>query len=368
MTIDFSRRGLMGLAAGTALAGGAARAATAPPLHFGPDAGVAHLLYNENPYGPAPSAIRAMADVARDGWYYIDDIQPRLAAMIAARHGVAPEQVVIGNGSSEVLAATAMAWGAKGAILTADLTFEEFLQYAAPKGVQLVRTPMTPGLGIDLPGMAARTNADVALIHICNPNNPTGLLLDPAQLRDFIRSTRRGTTVLVDEAYNELLDAPASHSVMDLVRQGHDLIVTRTFSKIYGMAGLRVGYAITTPENARRIRAWNMTISLTSASLAAALASYDDQAFLAYSRQKVAQGRKLLTDAVATAGLRCLPSETNFLFVEVPDADALQRAMAARGIMIRGAYGPWKRWSRVSTGLIEHVQRYAAALPELVRG
>ena len=371
MNLDISRRSLIGIAAGTALAGpGAARllaAQPALPVQFGPPAGEAHLIYNENPYGPAPSAIRAMAQTAAQGSYYIDDIAPKLTALIAARHRVAPEQVVLGNGSSEVLAAAALAWGKTGAILTSELTFDEALHYAQPKGVTLVRQPLVPDMSIDLVGLAARAGPDIALVHICNPNNPTGMLLAPAALRGFIRNVRPGTTVLIDEAYNELTDHPLADSMVDLVREGRDVIVTRTFSKIYGMAGLRVGYAISTPANAKRIRDWNMTIGLNSAGLAAALASYNDTGFLAYSRARISQGRAMLVAAAKAAGLRSLPSQANFVFVEVPDADALQKAMAAHGIMIRGAYGRWHNWSRVSTGKIEHIRRYVEALPQLVR-
>ena len=153
MNLDISRRGMIGLAAGTAVVGASGLRATPPALvRFGPPAGEAHLIYNENPYGPAPSAIRAMAAAAAEGSYYVDDIAPKLAELIARRHRVSPDQVVLGNGSSEVLAAAALAWGAKGAILTSELTFEESLQYAAPKGVKLVRQPLAPDMGIDCGG------------------------------------------------------------------------------------------------------------------------------------------------------------------------------------------------------------------------
>ena len=227
--------------------------------------------------------------------------------------------------------------------------------------------PLAADMGIDLAGLDAGVRPGVALVEVCNPNNPTGMLIDPAALRGFVRQVAPRATVLVDEAYMELTDQPETNSMVDLVREGHDLIVTRTFSKIYGMAGLRVGYALTTPANAKRLKDYRMTIGAAGPGLAAAIASYNDTAFLTYSRGRILEGRKLLQDAVAAAGLRALPSQANFLFVEVPDADALQKAMAARGIMIRGAYGPWKHWSRVSTGRIEHIERYAEALPKLLK-
>lgn len=156
--------------------------------------------------------------------------------------------------------------------------------------------------------------------------------------------------------------------MIDLVREGRDVIVTRTFSKIFGLAGLRIGYAISTPANIARIAAQSGTIGPSSAGLAAALASFDDAGFTAFSLARIREGRTMIVDAARRAGLRVLPSQTNFVFVEVPDADAMRDAMAARGIAIRGAYGRWTRWSRVSTGRIEHVRRYAEALPQVLRG
>ena len=222
-------------------------------------------------------------------------------------------------------------------------------------------------MGVDLAALAAAVTPDTAMVYLCNPNNPTGMLIDPAALRTFIRALPPHVTVLIDEAYNELTNAPEQASVVDLVREGRNVIVTRTFSKIYGMAGLRVGYAIGSAENAERIRKRATTIGCTTPSLAAALACYNDTGFTRFSKEKVVEARTILLDAIKAAGLRVLPSQANFLFVEVPDADALRDAMAKRGIAIRGAYGKWTRWSRVSTGKIEHVRRYAEALPALVK-
>jgi histidinol-phosphate aminotransferase len=373
MNIDVSRRGIFGLAAAASLATRAGAVTSSGGSvsgglpRFGSKPGEARLLFNENPYGPSPAAVRAMAETASKGCYYVDNIEPELTAMIARRFGVGPDQVVLGNGSSEVLAAVALAWGRKGNIVAPDLMFDFALKQVEPLGVKSVRVPLGADMGIDLNTLAAATSKDTALVHICNPNNPTAMLLDPATLRDFIRSTPKGTTVLVDEAYNELTDRPDPNSMIDMVREGRDVIITRTFSKIHGIAGLRVGYAISSPENAKRIRDHILTIGVNSAALAAALATYDDTQFLTFSRGKVLEGRALLTAAVKDAGLTALPSQANFLFVKVADADALQKAMAARGIQIRGAYGPWKQWSRVSTGRIEDVKRYAEALPELAK-
>lgn len=342
----------------------------AAPLNepdFGPKIGQALLSRNENPYGPAPSALKAISETAQMGCYYTDRGNEKLTAMIAERHGVSPSQVVIGDGSTEILCAIALAWGRKGAILCPDLFWDTTVLYGERQGVASIRVPLKADMSLDVPAMAAATGPGVSLVQICNPNNPTGMLVPATDLRALAAAVKGKATLLVDEAYNELTDRPDDNSMVDLVRAGGDVIVCRTFSKIYGMAGLRVGYAITSEENAAAIRSHLMSFGGNLAGIAAAIASYNDTAFLSQSRAMVLEGRDMIRDAVAKAGLTALPSQTNFVFVKVPDANALRDAMAASGISIRGAYGEWRGFSRVSTGKLEDVARYAAALPELAK-
>ena len=343
----------------------AAATAAAVEPDFGPKIGQALLSRNENPYGPAPSALRAISETAKMGCYYNDRGLARLTAMIAERHQVAPTQVIVGEGSTEVLCAAALAWGRKGAILCPDLFWDTTVLYGERQGVKSVRVPMTTDMGVDLTAMAAALDDSVAMVQICNPNNPTGILIPTADLRAFAAKVTPQATLLVDEAYNELTDQPEDNSMIDLVRSGADVIVCRTFSKIYGMAGLRVGYAITSEANAATIRSHQMSFGGNLGGLAAAIASYNDTPFLEKSRAAVIEARQMIIDAVVKSGLTALPSQTNFVFVAVPDANALRDAMAAQGISIRGAYGSLNGYSRVSTGKIEDVARYTAALPML---
>lgn len=372
MTIALSRRSLIGAAsAGTTLAlGGVPAIAEAKPQStlFGPRPGVAWLTYNENPYGPSPRAIEAMAEAASKGCYYADEATDRLRSMIAERFGVTPAHVVIGNGSTEVLSAAALEWGRAGPIVCPELFFADPLQVAERHGARLVHVPLRADMGLDLDAMAAAAAANKAsMVYLCNPNNPTAMLVGPGALRAFADKLPGGTTLLIDEAYNELTDAPQANSMLGLVKAGRNVIVSRTFSKIYGLAGLRIGYALSTPANAARINGNIMTIDLGTSALAAAIASIDDTAFMAFSKNRILEARGMILDVTKRLGLETLPSQANFVFVRVPDADALKARMADRGIIIRGAYGKWKNWSRVSTGKIEDVRRYAAALPELAR-
>ena len=368
-----SRRGLIAAGAATAacaafprVAWGTGAAASEVPL-FGPAKGVALLSRNENPYGPAPSAIRAIAEWSAKGCYYVDEGARRLTAMIAERFGVTPDHVAIGSGSTEILSAAGLAFAGKGAILCPELFWDTTALYAEAKGAKLKRVALKPDMDIDLDAMAAALGPDVGMVHICNPNNPTGRLLDGDSMRTFVRAASPKATVLVDEAYIELTDRPEHNSVAALVKEGHDLVVCRTFSKIYGMAGLRVGYAIGQPETIRKIRSYEMSFGGNTAGLAAAIAAYDDTAFTTWSKSRILEARAIMLAAVEKAGLEALPSQTNFLFVKVPDANKMKDAMAAKGIQIRGAYGKWSQYSRVSTGRIEDVTRYAAALPDAAR-
>jgi len=205
------------------------------------------------------------------------------------------------------------------------------------------------------------------MVYLCNPNNPTAMLLDSQALRTLSSNLAPDTVLLVDEAYNELTNNPQANSVVDLVKAGRNVIVSRTFSKIYGLAGLRIGYVLSTPTNAERINSNIMTIDLSTSALAAAIASLNDTGFMAFSKNRILEGRAMILNAVRKAGLEALPSQANFVFVRVPDANAVKARMAERGIIIRGAYGKWTQWSRVSTGKIEDVRRYAAALPQVAR-
>jgi histidinol-phosphate aminotransferase len=381
MQPSVSRRSLFGLAGGSAAALGfagstaalalaptAARAATNTKPPFAPAPGTAMLMRNENPYGPSPAALKAIAEHAAHGCYYANGGEQALAAAIAQRHGLTPAHILIGAGSNEVLNCATMALGRKGGIVASDLTFDPPLRYAEGKGVPMTRVPLKADLSQDLDRIASAVTPDTSAVHICNPNNPTGRLIPAADVRALAAALPGHVTLILDEAYNELTPDPAANTLIDRVKAGDNIIIARTFSKIYGLAGLRIGYAIARPDLIAKLKPWSMSVGNSTAGLAAALATYDDAEFLAFSRAKIVEARQLLTEAATKAGLETLPSATNFVYVKVPDADRLQKALQAQSILIRGSYGPkWTEWSRVSCGKMEDVARYAEALPALVR-
>ncbi|HEY5645203.1 MAG TPA: histidinol-phosphate transaminase [Pseudomonadales bacterium] len=372
-----SRRGFLGgtVATGTLasvaapLSAASPSAAVAPTPAYGPPAGIAKLDANENPYGPSANALRQMFEASKQGAYYVRDSVKILKSLIAERHRVAPEQVTLSSGSSGVLTYVATHAAAKGGILCPDLFWDSTARRGTRHAGRLVRLPGNDALAIDLEAMYDAISPEISLVQVTNPNNPTGTVLDGEALRAFCRKASKEVTVLVDEAYNELTDRPDYYSMVDLVREGHDVIVARTFSKIYGLAGMRVGYAISSAENAAMISSYALgDYTLNQAGLAAAIASYNDEAFLELSKSRIIEAREMISTAVRAAGLRALPSAANFVFVDLGtfSADTFREKMAARSVLIRGSYGDYRSWSRVSMGRIEDVQRYVEALPAVL--
>ena len=392
MPLDLSRRSLLAGASGLGVAGLAAGCsqATTPaastaasaastvaeaafpggidPYLLGPAEGVALLSRNENPFGPPQSALDMIEYAASKGAYYASQGAPRmLMEMIAERNGVEPEQVVLSTGSGEVLSAIALVYGPNGPVVAPRLFWDTTTLYAGNLGMATIdRVPLTEGMEIDLAGIEARVSEDTGLVQLCNPNNPTGLVSDPATFQASVRRMAASTTVLVDEAYIELSDDPDANSCVPLIQEGLDVIVTRTFSKIYGMAGIRVGYAIASLEAAQRIRSAVMSWA-PSTSYAAGIGAYNDFEFLDYSRSKIIEGREMVTAVCDELGLEYLPSQTNFVYFKSGlEANDVRAAMAERKISIRGQYMDYNEWTRVSMGRLEDVERFCLALPEVL--
>jgi len=319
--------------------------------------------------GPSEGALQAMMEAARNGAYYVGNSVQILKEMIAERHGLTADHISLSAGSSGVLTYLGVAALRRGRILGPDLFWDTTALAAARQGGTLSRTAKTDDLAIDLEALESGIADDVSLVHICNPNNPTGLLLDGEALRAFCRRAAARTMVLVDEAYNELTDDPDASTVVPLVKEGLDVFVARTFSKIYGLAGMRIGYMISTPENAKMLQSYGLgDYAMNQAGVAAAVASYNDTRFLARSKAGIIEGREMIMDAVKRAGLEALPSSTNFVFVNLGglNAETFRQQMAGHDVLIRGIYRDYTNWSRVSMGQLPDVQKYVAALPQVL--
>ena len=355
MAMNFSRRDVM-----RGMLSGAVGLALAPNAfaQFGPGPGVAQLSSNENPYGPSPKALKAAAEALRKGAYYPGRISRELTNVLAERRNVSTDNVFLCSGSNEGLQAAYVAYGKKGKVLMPGHTYSVHLGYTNRVGVELARAPMSEDLSIDLDALADAVDDSISMVYICNPNNPTGMTLDGDELRDFCRTVGKKAVVVVDEAYNELTDDPEYTSVIDLVRDGENVLVLRTFSKIFGMAGLRVGYGIGRPDIrdyvGGHVMAWPNVVGL-----AAAHASYTDDEFIDFSRSKILEGREMVVSTFRRNGIEPLPSQTNFIYADIGrDATEFQKQMAEHKIMIRRAYEPYTQYSRVSMGFLEDLERF----------
>ncbi|MEM7281398.1 MAG: histidinol-phosphate transaminase, partial [Pseudomonadota bacterium] len=204
------------------------------------------------------------------------------------------------------------------------------------------------------------------LIYLVNPNNPTGMALNADDLRSFCQTVSKQATVLVDEAYNELTDNPAKETMMDLVRNNENVMVSRTFSKVFGLAGMRVGYTMAPASLAQRLKQTVMSWP-NSIGVAAAVASFKDAEFLEFSRKKIAQGRKIAIDAFRQRGIDPLPSKTNFVYADIKqDANQFARRMRDQGVHIASAYSGYPNYSRVSMGRLEDLERFAEVLRKVI--
>jgi len=347
----------------------AASAAAVPDTvpTYGPAPGVAKLNANENPYGPSKAALVQMYEASKLGSYYVGESVSMLKAMIAERNGVTPDYIALSSGSSGVLTYLAEAVSEQGEILGPDLFWDTTAKAGTRHAGGIKRLPKSDDLGIDLNAMYAAITPDVAMVQITNPNNPTAVVLDTEELQTFCKQASKKTRVLVDEAYNELTDDPEGNSMVGLIRDGYDVFVARTFSKIYGLAGMRVGYMIASPENIEFLNSYGLgDYALNQAGVAAAVASYNDWAFLEMSKAKIIEAREMVEDAVKSNGLTTLPSSTNFMFVNLGDlnAEIFRQKMAQQNVLIRGIYRDYNNWSRVSMGRLEDVQMYVDALPK----
>ena len=352
---------LMPLSPRSSLAAAAAPAAT-PHAAAGP----IRLDSNENPYGPSPAARRAILASIGDSPRYADSEIKTLAAMAATRDGVTPEQVTIGTGSGELLSIAALlaAEAGPGELVAAQPTFEDLPGYAAKFGVATHWVGLDAAHRHDLKAMAAAITPQTRLVYLCNPNNPTGTALGRDALETFIRAVPASVLVLADEAYLDLADAPGVASMAPLIASCPNLIVTRTFSKIHGLAGLRIGYGLAAPALAARMKAKQPAFP-NVAGLRAAIASLDDHRFLAETRHALITDRARVQNTLDRLGLARAESQGNFVFFDTgrPHAEFLT-AMLAHGVKVGRHFDRYDTWARVTIGTHAEVDRFLAVLPK----
>lgn len=327
------------------------------------------LASNENPLGPSPKAVEAMRAAIERAHFYPDGGGYYLRTAIAERHGVERENIILGNGSNEIIEFLGHAFLTPGDdVVTADHAFAVYRLMAQLFGARTIEVPELPGLRHDLTAMAGAITPRTKQIFVANPNNPTGTVVSAEEIDAFIALVPERVVVVFDEAYHEFLDRPPD--TLRYVREGRDnVVILRTFSKIQGLANLRIGFGIATPGMVRLLEKTRQPFNANGIAQAAALAALGDADHMARTKAITDEGRVLLQGAFAEMGLPFIPGFANFVLVDVGDAAAVFKALLTRGIIVR-SMGSYKlpAWIRVSIGTPEQNRRFLAVLPSALPG
>jgi|UniRef100_UPI00404B4B6D histidinol-phosphate aminotransferase len=329
--------------------------------------GPVRLSLNENPFGPAPSAIAAMqANAARSCRYPITE-GTQLVATIAEKEGVSPDQILLGSGSGEILEAFAAHFGGPGGeVISANPSYGQLVNAMVRKGARAIGIPLNDAMEHDLTAMAAAVTATTQCVYICNPNNPTGTIVDSTALREFIIAVAQQVPVFVDEAYLECCDDFAANTMVGLVHEGYNVTVSRTFSKIHGLAGQRIGYGVMSAELAKSLQA-GMTGGANLLGLVAAQTSLDDENYIESTRLKIKAGRDALIEVLKELGCDYAEPQGNFAFFHsgVPIAE-FRPAMQAEGVIVGRPFPPYLDWCRITIGTPKEMTVAHAALRKVL--
>src|SRR2546430_11953336 len=369
-TISISRRRFAQL-----LGAGAATAVVRPAFSFVTEPvpksmvqGVVRLSANENPYGPSPKALKAMNDAFNLSCRYPDEQNDLLIDALAKLNGVNRDQILLGDGSGEILKLCAETFtGPKqGPLVVGDPTFEAIINNASANGAEVVKVPLTGTFNHDLPKMMDA--AKEGFIYLCNPNNPTSSIPPRNEVRDFITKTPRQTMILVDEAYYHYADSPDYESVIPLVKEHPNLIVSRTFSKIYGMAGLRCGHCVAQRETIQRMHPHQMWDTVNIMALSAAITSLSDLDQVANGKRLNSEAKTFVTDELEKMGYKLIPSQANFFMVDVkrPVVPLIQ-ALKQRNVQVGRLFPALPNYMRVTIGKRAEMESFLAAFKQVMQ-
>lgn len=323
---------------------------------------------NENPYGPSPHAIAAITGSEAVACRYPDDLYGRAINSIAQLHHVGRENVILGCGSTEILRVCDASFvGSDKQLVVAEPTFEAVTYYAKVSRASAVKVPLTSDFRHDLPAMARACANGAGLVYVCNPNNPTATINTRTEFADFLAQVPASVYVLVDEAYFHFVEDPGYSSVVDMIPQHANLIVTRTFSKVYGMAGMRLGYAIAQKQTIDAMHPEILFDNGNAAVLSAAVASIADPEIVPRNKKRLNDTRKWVTAELAKSGYRVIPSQANFFMVDTGgDVAPVIKAFHDRKIIVGRKFPSMGNWLRVSVGKPEEMQKFLAAFREIV--
>ncbi|MDE2653359.1 MAG: aminotransferase class I/II-fold pyridoxal phosphate-dependent enzyme [Gemmatimonadetes bacterium] len=365
---DFIRTGTVsGVLAGSGALAVAAHplAALAAPGRRTADGDV-RLNSNENPLGISPRAREALVEAITLANRYPSAQHGALVSKLAAAHEVADNQVVLGTGSAEVLQMVVQAFAAPRAkLVMADPTYEAVTNYQRTESYELIKVPLTSSYEHDLDRMreAAEGSGHPALVYLCNPNNPTATVTPSAAIDAWIADAPEHVFFLSDEAYIEYVEDDRMWSSLPWIEQKRNLVVVRTFSKIYGLAGLRLGYGIGHPDTIARLSDFASRNNVNQLAIAAADASFRDEGLMTKSREVNRQSREMVEATLDELGLERMPTQANFLMHRINgDLATYRNRMADAGFLVGRDFPPKLDWNRLSFGLPEDMGRFCDTL------
>lgn len=328
----------------------------------------ARLFANENPFGPSEKAKKAIADAAPTGYQYPFMYLKDLSGKIADHEGLKEENILMASGSSPLLMAAAIYFSKPGGnIVSGATTYEDLPSKAVKFNENWVKVPMTADFKLDLDAIEKAIDGNTGLVYICNPNNPTATVVDTDKLKAFCERVSKRVTVFIDEAYIDYMPDPASTTLMGGVKAGQNIIVARTFSKIYGLAGMRIGYIVAQPDMIQKLSMYTEgSMSISASSLMAAIASYQDKEFMQESLNKTLASKQYLYDVLTKEGYSYIPSSTNFVMFPIKmEGKQFADEMMKRGVGVRHWQMAGKEYCRISIGRMDEMQAFAAAFKEI---
>jgi histidinol-phosphate aminotransferase len=352
--------------AGLALLNDSLHASPGYDFKRNPPGGPVRLSSNENPYGPSPMTRKVMAEAVAGSNRYPWTNTNLLIDKIAASYGLKNENMLMAAGSSEILGLVAhYASLQKGSAVSADPTFRSWWNAAEKCGLEIIKVPLTADKKHDLPAMLSSINAQTRLVYICNPNNPTGTVLPPAELKSFVEAASKKALVMLDEAYIEYSEEP---TLAGMVATNKNLVVVKTFSKIYGLAGARVGYVLghaDTIDQLASLQPW-ANAGVSAVSIAAASASLDDKEFISSTKIQNAAAKKAACGMFKELNIPFIASHTNFIYYSSKGFNGdINAELKKNNIEATRIIEEEGRWTRITVGTMDEMKIYTNVLKQI---
>jgi histidinol-phosphate aminotransferase len=328
----------------------------------------ARLFANENPFGPSDKAKKAIIDTVPVSYQYPFRSMGDLTGKIADFEKVKQSNILLASGSSPLLLAAALAYYKPGCnVITGDPSYADLPGRAERLGAKVVRVPVTAEFKLDLDAMEKAVDDNTVLVYICNPNNPTATVVDTAKLKAFVERVSKKVTVFVDEAYIDYLEDPQGTTLLPMADSNPNIIIARTFSKIYGFAGLRMGYVVTQPDIIKKLTAYSeASMSISTTTLQAAIAGYQDREYMDGVVKKTVASKNFLYDLLKKEGYTYVPSSANFVLFPIKmDGKQFTDEMMKRGVGVRFWKFNNQDFCRISIGRMDEMEAFAAAFKQL---